>query len=642
MKNIVLDIEADDLLDKITKIHCLSYYCIEDKEFETITSYKQMSKFLLQEDICIIGHNIIRYDIPALEKILSIKINAELIDTLGISWYLYPERKKHGLEEWGIDLGIKKPEIKDWSGLSIDKYIERCEEDVKINAKLWGNELKFLNKIYQNEENLNKFLKYLHFKLDCVREQEEVGLSLNIEEIKNNLHTWTREQEQRNKELEQVMPKVAVEKTKIYTNATKFNGNIFTKGDLFFQSAVDNGATIESSIKLSKIVDWNDPNSSSFVQIKKWLEDLGWIPEHIKHVRDKKTNEIKLIPQIKSKFDDGELCNSVKKLFEKEPKLELLEGLFMLNHRISILEGFLKDEKDGKIYPSIGGLTNTLRLKHKIIVNLPAIYKKYGREIRGSIISPEGYTLIGSDLSNIEDRTKRHYIYKYDPKYVEDMNTPGYDAHLELGLLAGFLKQEDIDFYKKFEKDKTDSNKLKSNFTPSKEDKNRYESLKKVRNKSKVTNFSATYKVGKEALSRNANIPLKEAGKLLKIYWDRNSAILDVENECNIREVDGTRWLQNPISNFWYSLRSDKDKFSTLNQGSAVYIFDLWVQNIRNQGVKIPFQYHDEILICAENNKVEEIVKSINKAIEEVNEKVKLNIEIGCGTSLGENYSETH
>ena len=174
------------------------------------------------------------------------------------------------------------------------------------------------------------------------------------------------------------------------------------------------------------------------------------------------------------------------------------------------------------------------------------------------------------------------------------------------------------------------------------EQKNLFGKLKAIRNKAKVTNFSATYKVGYEALARNANISTKESKKLLKIYWDRNSAILDVENECEIREVDNTRWLLNPISGFWYSLRNDKDKFSTLNQGSAVFVFDLFLMYLIEQGVDIPFQYHDEWLGCFKNSEIDGIIVKIYKAIELVNQKLKLNIEVSCSIETGKNYSETH
>lgn len=168
--------------------------------------------------------------------------------------------------------------------------------------------------------------------------------------------------------------------------------------------------------------------------------------------------------------------------------------------------------------------------------------------------------MVGCDLSGIEDNTKRHYIYQYDPKYVEEMNIKGYDPHLELGMLAGFLTQEEVDFYKQYEKDK----EIKQ-FSP--EDKEEFKRIKDVRHKSKTANFACTYKVGAGTLSRGSGLSVKKAQKLIDIYWERNKAILDVEDSLQVKYVNSQKWLQNPISKFWYSLRADKDKFSTLNQG---------------------------------------------------------------------------
>lgn len=621
----VFDIEADGLLDKVTKIHCISYYDTVSKQSYSVSSYEEMKELFKEEHIWI-GHNIARYDFPVLQKILKITTPKYYIDTLGVSWYLYPERKKHGLEEWGTDLGINKPLIDDWSEGNIEAIIHRCEEDVKINTKLWHKLSYFLDGLY-NKEKKREFLEYIQFKLECIREQEEIGIALDGNNCIKYIEIWEKEKKSKIIELEKAMPKVPIYKTKTYPKTiTKADGSFSKQGELWFDLLKEAGGDVEDVKEIKTIIGYKEPNANSHTQIKDWLYSLGWVPQHIKHVRNKETNVTKQIPQISSKLGAGEVCDSIKLLYDKEPKLSLLEGLSVISHRISVLKGFRDEQIDGRLYPSMAGLTNTLRLKHKVVVNLPAVEKKYGKEVRELLIADEGHVLCGSDLANIEDRTKRHYIYKYDPQYVEDMNIPGYDAHLEIAILAGFMTQEDANWYKDYDGS----------------DKERYSRLKAIRNKSKITNFSATYKIGAEALSRNANIPLKEARKLLKIYWDRNKAILEVEKECAITEFGGKRWLKNPISGFWYSLRNDKDKFSTLNQGTAVFCFDLWLKNVREQGIKVALQYHDEILFNVKNEDKIEVEEKINKAIELTNNKLQLNVPVGCSVQWGENYASVH
>jgi DNA polymerase III alpha subunit (gram-positive type) len=95
-----------------------------------------MRKFFQRKDITRVGHNITLYDERVIAKLLNIdtlQSNDQIIDTLALSWYLYPERLKHGLEEWGKDFGVHKVEIKDWENLDVKDYIHRCEVDTVIN-----------------------------------------------------------------------------------------------------------------------------------------------------------------------------------------------------------------------------------------------------------------------------------------------------------------------------------------------------------------------------------------------------------------------------------------------------------------------------------------------------------------------------
>ncbi len=639
---IVFDIESDGLMENVTKIHCLCYYNITENVSGSLTSYEEIIKFLMQEDLTLIGHNVICYDIPVLNKILGIKIKAELIDTLPLSWVLYPQYKKHGLEAWGEIFGIPKPEISEWKEpeeieLQAEfkaKMVHRCSEDVKINTKLWNRENYILNLLYNKDSfAINRYIQYLSFKMDCVREQEEVGIRIDVNHCEATLALLIEEKKSKVDQLALIMPKNPIKHKKTYEDALMDeSGNVFQKGDLFF-GLIDTQAKI-SNIEREKIIRWEAPNPNSPQQIKDWLYGLGWIPETFKHVKNKETNEIKKIPQIASKDGQGELCESIKKLFTKESGLKVLDSLGVISHRISIFKGFLKDRIGDRLYPSSSGLTNTLRLQHKVVVNLPGVDKKYGQEVRASLIADEGRYLCGCDLANIEDRTKRHYIYTYDPEYVEEMNSPSYDSHLDIAKLAGFITEEDAVFYKEIDEKKTKELPI------TKEEAFRFSSLKKLRAKAKTCNFAATYKVGAETLSRNSGMSIKESKKLLSIYWTRNNAILKVEKSLKVKDCYGQKWLLNPVSGFWHTLRAEKDRFSTLNQGTAVYVFDTWVKYLRAEGIKISLQIHDEWLGNIESKGV--TTDRVNKAIESVNKELKLNVQVGCSISFGEAYSECH
>ena len=95
MKTCVFDIEGDGL-DPI-KIHCLSAaVCVNGEwRIKSTTNYDEMRSFFEGADV-VIGHNIYRWDIPVVERILDIKVEAKIIDTLALSWYLYSDRPTHG------------------------------------------------------------------------------------------------------------------------------------------------------------------------------------------------------------------------------------------------------------------------------------------------------------------------------------------------------------------------------------------------------------------------------------------------------------------------------------------------------------------------------------------------------------------
>ena len=149
----VFDIETDGLLDKLTKIHVLSYQTESMDEPRSIFDYDEMRDFFLEysldHTLALAGHNIVRFDVPAVEKVLGIKIRAKLVDTLGLSWYLHHQRQKHGLAVYGEEYGVPKPKVDDWEGLSKEEYAHRCEEDVKINVRLWRDLKRKLEKLYE-------------------------------------------------------------------------------------------------------------------------------------------------------------------------------------------------------------------------------------------------------------------------------------------------------------------------------------------------------------------------------------------------------------------------------------------------------------------------------------------------------------
>lgn len=622
MKVAVFDAETDGLVS--TKIHCLCAN-VEGKELST-TNYERMKQFLTTYDI-LIGHNIQRFDIPQLEKVLGITIKAKLVDTLALSWYLEPKRVKHGLEFWGEEFGVAKPVITDWENQTIEDYLHRCGEDVKINTKLWDRFWKHLLRIYGTEEKAWKLIDYLEFKLDCAREQERSKWKIDLPFTQEKFEELTIAKEIKTAELGEAMPMVDVtaKRTKP-AKPFKKDGTLSAAGTRWKELLERNNLPPTYSGVVEEVTGSKKPNPNSPDQIKSWLYSLGWVPATHKFDRNKKTGVTKNIPQISLPHGGG-ICESIKILYEKEPSLELLDGLAVISHRISILKGFLANvDDDGCIKAEIQGFTNTLRFKHKVAVNLPGIDKPYGKYIRGCLIAPEGYELCGSDQAALEDRTKQHFMWEYDPDYVRKQMAPGYCPHIDIASLAKYVTPEE-----------EERHRTKSFLND--EDKKHILSMRK---KAKPVNYGGVYGQMPEGLSRSSGMPLADAERLHRIYWERNWSVKSIAEAQVVKTVAGQKWLFNPVSELWYSLRKEKDRFSTLNQGTGTYCFDMWVMEIRRRRPQLTAQFHDEIVLCVKKGCRDQAVKLLKEAVQAVNNQLKLNRELDVDVQFGNKYSEIH
>jgi hypothetical protein len=104
----------------------------------------------------------------------------------------------------------------------------------------------------------------------------------------------------------------------------------------------------------------------------------------------------------------------------------------------------------------------------------------------------------------------------------------------------------------------------------------------------------------------------------------------------------GIEWLFNPVSKFWYSLRSEKDKFSTLNQGTGVYCFDMWIKNFFDSRPQITGQMHDEVILCVKKGYRDQCTKLLKDAVYKVNEQLNLNRDLDVDVQFGLNYAQIH
>lgn len=624
----VFDCEGDGLHP--TKFHVLSYASSEGPQ--SITCQKAMGEWLEAQDV-LCGHNIALWDVPHLERVLGIKIKAKLIDTLWLSWYLTPDRIRHGLEWWGKDFGVHKPVVTDWDNLPLEDYVHRCEEDVKINSLLWDKQQALLADLYETDQPASlPIISYLMFKADCAREQERSRWKLDVEFCQIAYDKLLSEQEPRIEALKKVMPVVIKQVVKHPPNKPfKKDGTLSVEGAKWQKYLLDQGLTTKHNQPIYVVVGEEEANPNSPEQLKNWLFNLGWEPETFKFVKEDSGQERK-IPQIKLP-NSPDLCGSVLALAEEYPSVLELEKLSVVKHRLGLLAGFLSNKDDeGFLKARVQGLTNTLRLKHSEIVNLPGIDKPYGSDIRGCLVAREGHQLVGTDMVSLEDNTKRHFMYFHDPTYVDEMSDPLFDPHLDLAVRAGVVDKEDVLIYKKFKESNDNGANILSLI----------KTITTLRKSYKVVNYSSVYGVGATKLARSLKCSVTSAKKMLEQYWERNWAVKKVAEDCVIKWCDKRMWLYNPVSKFWYSLRNEKDKFSTLNQGTGVYCFDSWVKECRKRRPQMTGQFHDETVSEVKIGFAEKLASLQQDAIDAVNNRLKLNIKLAIDTHTGFRYSDIH
>lgn len=707
MKATVGDIESNGLLDKITKLHVVSFQmegkgvCSLNPENEKDRIMK-MFQWHISNEIPMVFHNGIGFDIPAIEKLYGMDLSELMvIDTLALSWYLNTTRKSHGLDSFHEDYGIKKPEITDWEGLSYEEYRHRCQEDVKINKALWedlkgrliqlytmaqaeidagnvgGTRMSPDEEIYLDrfrgdsvENAINRILTFLMFKMDCAALQEKTGWQLDMELLEKSIQELSVKLDAAKVELEAVMPKVPkyVKKNRP-AKPFKMNGELSASGQSWQDAMdqLDRGDVDEFGTKLVLPVEgtadevkilkgYDPPKSGSHEQVKDFLYSHGWVPQTFKYVKDKEAFQAwieskpaegspriawtiwkeskpkeRRIPQITVGGDDGkELCESVLELAEEVPEIHVYANFGVLRHRISVLEG-LKEQADenGRVKARIAGFTNTLRVKHAGVVNLPGVDKPYGDITRGVLVAGPGNISCGSDMSSLEDRTKHHFMLPLDPEYVKTMQAEDFDPHILMALTAKMITQKEFDDFMKGEKSAN---------------------AKAARKKGKTTNYASVYNAGAAKIAQAAGVSLEEGKILHAAYWELNWAVKAIAEEQVVIDCVGGKWLINPVNGFCYSLRKDSDRFSTLAQGTGSFFFDMWVDGILEGQMKkwgkksLTGSFHDEKIIVHKDKPAirEAMQEIIAKSIEDVNEKYKLRRKLGCETQFGYRYSEIH
>lgn len=409
------DIESNGLLKETTKIHCIVSKDIDTGEVYTESVPKALER--LENAELIIGHNIIKFDIPVLRKLHGFKTKANIFDTLIATRLIYPDIAgsdfakqnfprdcigRHSLKAWGYRIGNYKGEYEGGFNKFTKAMLEYCIQDVEVTAQLW---LRIQQAGYSRQA-----MELEHKVVTAIHEQEQHGFSFNVKKAQELSAILNARLFELNEELQSVFP------PKLVRTAFTPKANNKTKG------YVKGVPTFKE-----KIVPFNP---ASRQHIAERLTDLHkWEPTEF-------------TADGKPKLDDAIL--SSLPYDEAKPLAEH----FLLEKRIAQVangkQAWLKCEVDGRIHGNCNtNSTVTGRASHTNpnLAQVPSVSVPYGRECRSLFTVLPGNKLVGIDVSGLEVRMLAHYMAKYDDGKYADVVLNG-DIHTETQKLAGLNNRD--------------------------------------------------------------------------------------------------------------------------------------------------------------------------------------------------------
>jgi DNA polymerase I len=358
----------------------------------------------------VIGHNIMGFDAPVLNKVWKTKIGwNKLKDTLIMSRLLNPALEDgHSLAAWGKRLGNKKVEYsRIWHWLTGNEYDKKstrpydepmdnlnkfyCKQDVALTVDLFA-------KLDAELADWGESVELEHEVAFILTKQEKHGFKFNKKKAQCLLATLSGELADIEGTLQDTFPPISEERV-----SEKTGKALKTKVTAF--------------------------NPASRQQIAERLQGLG--------------------VKFKQKTEKGSIVVDESVLSKIElPEAKLICRYLMLQKRITQITSWVEaagdtDRVHGRVM-SIGAITGRMSHMSPNMAQIPNSSSEYGPECRDLWTVDEGNKLVGIDASGLELRMLAHYMQDlaYIKTVVEGNSKDGTDVHTMNQKAAGLATRD--------------------------------------------------------------------------------------------------------------------------------------------------------------------------------------------------------
>jgi len=409
-KILVLDIETDSL--NASKIHvCVT----KDLQTGDVSFYREPDELLpeLKKYDYFVGHNILSFDAPILNKLWNFSISVNKIrDTLILSQLFNPDREgKHSLAALAPLVNMKKIDFNDFSEFS-EEMLEYCKADVEITSALY----KYLME-KERQDFSYKSIVLEHKIRHVINRQQRHGFYLDVKKA----HTLMTDIKQIANQIEyEILTKVPL-KPKLIKEVTPRIKKDGTMSNIGLQK-------IENVSGPFSVIEFQKFNLGSPKQIIDRMNQYGWKP-------------VEFTPKGSPKITERNL----ETISDKAPEaLQKLSQWKMLTTRAKTIEAWL-DVVDnsfrvhGEVYTN-SAITGRMTHRNPNMANIVANDKPYGHEFRSCWTVPDDdYVLVGMDAKGLELRMLANYM-KDDAYSYEVING---DPHTYNQKLAGLPTRAD-------------------------------------------------------------------------------------------------------------------------------------------------------------------------------------------------------